>query len=65
VAALENTPRIGKPVEELPDYQDLVIPFGAAGYLCVTKFIRERSASSPSVMARKPDMAVRGADSFQ
>jgi len=33
VTALENSPRIGKPVEDLPKYQDLVIPFGAAGYL--------------------------------
>jgi hypothetical protein len=24
---------MGKPAEELSDYQDLVIPFGAAGYL--------------------------------
>ena len=33
VAPLETNPRIGKPVEDLPDYLDLVIPFGASGYL--------------------------------
>ncbi len=33
VAHLEVNPRIGKPVEGLADYHDLVIPFGSAGYL--------------------------------
>lgn len=33
VALLETTPFIGKPVEEMPAYRDLVIPFGSAGYL--------------------------------
>lgn len=33
VAMIETSPRIGKPAEDLPDYQDLPIPFGAAGYL--------------------------------
>ncbi len=33
VVALEATPLIGKPVEDMPDYRDLVIPFGSAGYL--------------------------------
>lgn len=33
VAPLETNPRIGKPVEDLPDYHDLMIPFGASGYV--------------------------------
>ncbi|MBI1922348.1 MAG: type II toxin-antitoxin system RelE/ParE family toxin [Geobacter sp.] len=33
VTPLENNPRIGKPVEDLPDYRDLIIPFGAYGYV--------------------------------
>ena len=33
VAPLETHPRIGKPVEDLPDYHDLIIPFGASGYV--------------------------------
>ena len=33
VAPLETNPRIGKPVEDLPDYHDLIIPFGASGYV--------------------------------
>jgi len=33
VAMIETNPRIGKPAEDLPNYQDLPIPFGAAGYL--------------------------------
>lgn len=33
VALLETNPLIGKPVEDMPDYRDLVIPFGSAGYL--------------------------------
>ncbi len=33
VAPVLSNPRIGKPVEELPGFYDLVIPFGASGYL--------------------------------
>jgi plasmid stabilization system protein ParE len=33
VAPLEANPRIGKPVEGLPDAHDLIIPFGASGYV--------------------------------
>lgn len=33
VTQLETTPRIGKPVEDLQDYHDLIIPFGASGYV--------------------------------
>lgn len=33
VAPLETNPCIGKSVEDLPDYHDLVIPFGASGYV--------------------------------
>ncbi len=33
VAALAANPRIGKPVEGVLEYRDIVIPFGAAGYL--------------------------------
>ena len=33
IAPLATNPRIGKPVESLPDYHDLIIPFGAAGYV--------------------------------
>jgi plasmid stabilization system protein ParE len=30
---VELNPRIGKPVDDLPDFHDLVIPFGASGYV--------------------------------
>ena len=33
VTPLVANPRMGKPVEDLPDYHDIVIPFGASGYL--------------------------------
>lgn len=33
VAPLATNPRIGKPVVDLPDYHDLMIPFGASGYV--------------------------------
>ena len=33
VAPLEANPRIGKPVEDLSDFHDVVIPFGASGYV--------------------------------
>jgi plasmid stabilization system protein ParE len=33
VALLEANPLIGKPVEDLPDYHDIFVPFGASGYV--------------------------------
>jgi plasmid stabilization system protein ParE len=33
VAPLATNPRIGKPVEDLPDCHDLIIPFGSSGYV--------------------------------
>ncbi len=33
VSPLALNPRIGKPVEELPDYHDIFIPFGSSGYV--------------------------------
>jgi len=30
---LKNHPELGKVVEALPDYRDLIIPFGASGYV--------------------------------
>ena len=30
---LIQTPSIGKPIKNLPEYRDLFIPFGAAGYI--------------------------------
>lgn len=33
VAHIAANPRIGKPVDDLPDYHDIVVPFGSSGYL--------------------------------
>jgi len=33
VTPIESNPRIGKPVEDLPDFHDIFIPFGASGYV--------------------------------
>jgi plasmid stabilization system protein ParE len=33
VAPLATNPRFGKPVEDLSGYHDLIIPFGASGYV--------------------------------
>lgn len=33
VAPLEANPLIGRPVEGLPDFHDIIIPFGASGYV--------------------------------
>ena len=33
VTPIASNPRMGKPVEDLPDYHDLFIPFGASGYV--------------------------------
>jgi len=30
---LKTHPLLGRPVEEMPEYHDLVIPFGSAGYI--------------------------------
>ena len=33
VTPVISNPRIGKPVEDLPDYHDIITPFGASGYV--------------------------------
>ena len=33
VTPIASNPRIGKPVEDLLDYHDIFIPFGASGYV--------------------------------
>ena len=33
VAPIAANPRIGKPADDLPDYHDIIIPFGASGYV--------------------------------
>lgn len=33
VAPLATSPRIGRPVGDLPGFHDLIIPFGASGYV--------------------------------
>lgn len=33
VKLLDSNPYLGKPVEDLPDYRDVIIPFGSAGYV--------------------------------
>lgn len=33
VASVSSNPRIGKPVEDLPGFYDIVVPFGASGYI--------------------------------
>jgi plasmid stabilization system protein ParE len=33
VTLLESNPLIGKPVEDLIDYRDIIIPFGSYGYV--------------------------------
>ena len=33
VSPLASNPRIGKPVDDLPGYHDIFIPFGASGYV--------------------------------
>jgi len=33
VTPATSNPRIGKPEEDLPDFHDIFIPFGASGYV--------------------------------
>jgi len=33
VTSITSNPRIGKPVEDLPGYHDIFIPFGSSGYV--------------------------------
>ncbi len=33
VTRLIETPSIGKPIQDLPEYRDLLVRFGAAGYV--------------------------------
>jgi plasmid stabilization system protein ParE len=75
VAPLESNPRIGKPVEDLPDYHDLIIPFGASGYILryriqgdtifiiAVKHGKEAGVSSHTAsgwMVNEPEMAAYG-----
>jgi plasmid stabilization system protein ParE len=40
---LRRNPKIGRPVAELPpDFRELVIPFGAAGYLLRYRIVEEQ-----------------------
>lgn len=38
---LEGLPNIGRPVANLPDYRDLLIKFGAAGYVMRYRIYRD------------------------
>ncbi|MDO9068095.1 MAG: type II toxin-antitoxin system RelE/ParE family toxin [Deltaproteobacteria bacterium] len=41
VGPLASHPGIGKPVEDLPDFHDLIIPFGASGYVLRYRILGE------------------------
>ncbi len=38
VTFLESNPLIGKPVEDLIDYRDIIIPFGSSGHVLRYRF---------------------------
>jgi addiction module RelE/StbE family toxin len=40
---LETLPNTGKPVDDLPSYRDLHIPFGAAGYMLRYKIFQSKT----------------------
>jgi hypothetical protein len=35
---VESEPRIGKPLVDLPDFRELIIPFGDSGYVVLYHF---------------------------
>lgn len=37
---LENNPNIGRPMDELPELRELIIPFGDSGYVTLYRFER-------------------------
>lgn len=41
---LETTPDIGRPMEDLPELRELIIPFGSAGYVALYRHERDENA---------------------
>ena len=41
---LENTPEIGRPVEEQPELRELVIGFGETGYVALYRYVPDEEA---------------------
>jgi plasmid stabilization system protein ParE len=37
-ALLETEPEIGRPIDELPELRELIIPFGDSGYVALYRF---------------------------
>ena len=46
---LETTPNIGRPLEDLPDFRELVIAFGESGYVALYR--HELEADTVHVLA--------------
>jgi len=44
LALLEHEPRMGRPLDDLPELRELVIPFGDSGYLALYRFAPDEGA---------------------
>jgi plasmid stabilization system protein ParE len=49
LALLQTEPEIGRPVEDLPELRELIIPFGDSGYVALYRY--ETKTSSLYVLA--------------
>lgn len=36
--ALSNEPEMGRPLEDIPEFRELIIPFGDSGYVALYRF---------------------------
>jgi len=48
-ALLETEPGIGRPLEDLPEFRELIIPFGDSGYVAL--YLHEENTGSVYVLA--------------
>ena len=48
-ALLETEPEIGRPVDDLPELRELIIPFGDSGYVALYRF--DENVDSVCVLA--------------
>jgi len=44
LALLEREPRMGRPLDDVPELRELVIPFGDSGYVALYRFVPDDDA---------------------
>lgn len=44
LSLLEREPRMGRPLDDVPELRELVIPFGDSGYIALYRFVPDDDA---------------------